>query len=71
MVLHKCGDRLYSGLTETLEEHLRRLALRVVEAKEENFLAELSKEWNSHKTCMTMIRDILMYMVRAQSLAML
>lgn len=64
MVLHKHGDILYNGLKEVVNEHLKGVAASVSSAIEENFLPELRKSWNDHKTSMLMIRDILMYMDR-------
>jgi hypothetical protein len=64
MVLHKHGDRLYDGLTETLLGHLQSLSTNVLAASEDQFLTELGTRWADHKMNMTMIRDILMYMVR-------
>ena len=63
MVLHKHGDILYFGLKEVVNDHLKGVATNVSVAIEENFLPELRKSWNDHKTSMLMIRDILMYMV--------
>lgn len=63
MVLHKHGEILYNGLKEVVNEHLKGVAANVSAAIEENFLPELRKSWNDHKTSMLMIRDILMYMV--------
>jgi cullin 3 len=64
MVLHKHGDILYFGLKEVVNDHLKGVATNVSVAIEENFLPELRKSWNDHKTSMLMIRDILMYMDR-------
>jgi hypothetical protein len=63
MVLHKHGDILYNGLKEVVNDHLKWIASNVSSAIEDNFLPELRKAWNDHKTSMLMIRDILMYMV--------
>lgn len=64
MVLHKHGDILYNGLKEVVNDHLKLIATNVSSAIEDNFLPELRKSWNDHKTSMLMIRDILMYMDR-------
>eukprot|EP01112_Ceratiomyxa_fruticulosa_P003545 TRINITY_DN1386_c0_g1_i3.p1 TRINITY_DN1386_c0_g1~~TRINITY_DN1386_c0_g1_i3.p1 ORF type:complete len:747 (+),score=118.94 TRINITY_DN1386_c0_g1_i3:321-2561(+) len=64
MVLHKHGDRLYSGLSTEVHEHLQEVADRVANSHDSSFLIELGKAWNDHKTSMLMIRDILMYMDR-------
>lgn len=63
MVLHKHGDILYNGLKEVVNDHLKGIAGNVSNSIEDNFLPELRKSWNDHKTSMLMIRDILMYMV--------
>eukprot|EP01111_Echinosteliopsis_oligospora_P008697 TRINITY_DN2462_c0_g1_i1.p1 TRINITY_DN2462_c0_g1~~TRINITY_DN2462_c0_g1_i1.p1 ORF type:complete len:745 (-),score=221.56 TRINITY_DN2462_c0_g1_i1:110-2344(-) len=64
MVLHKHGDTLYEGLEEVVTDHLKSIALLISSSVEDNFLQELNKHWNEHKTSMLMIRDILMYMDR-------
>jgi cullin 3 len=63
MVLHKYGDRLYNGLKEVVDEHLKGVAKQVVSANDDNFLDVLNSVWNDHHQSMLMIRDILMYMV--------
>ena len=65
MVLHKFGDKLYNGLSDTITRHLQSVAFQVVEANDELFLQELKDKWDKHKLSSIMIRDILMYMVRA------
>jgi len=65
LVLHKYGDRLYNGLTDTVTNHLRHnVRPYVEESLNTNMLSELIKAWNDHTTAMTMIRDILMYLDR-------
>lgn len=64
MVLHKFGDRLYSGVQEALRSHLRGVAGDVVNAQGTPFLQELVSRWNDHNKSTQMIRDILMYMDR-------
>jgi hypothetical protein len=66
MVLHKYGDMLYKGLSQVVDEHLKSVADIVAGSIDDNFLVELTKAWNDHKISMLMIRDILMYMVRAR-----
>lgn len=63
MVLHKYGDRLYNGLKEVVDDHLKSVAKQVVSANDDNFLDVLNSVWNDHHQSMLMIRDILMYMV--------
>eukprot|EP01126_Amoeba_proteus_P042960 TRINITY_DN4684_c0_g1_i2.p1 TRINITY_DN4684_c0_g1~~TRINITY_DN4684_c0_g1_i2.p1 ORF type:complete len:679 (-),score=112.16 TRINITY_DN4684_c0_g1_i2:419-2371(-) len=64
MVLHKYGDRLYHGLQEVVDEHLKGVARLVIAANDDNFLDTLNTVWNDHHQSMLMIRDILMYMDR-------
>jgi len=65
MVLHKYGERLYTGLKEVVTQHLE-LKVRedVLISLNNNFLQTLNHAWNDHQTSMVMIRDILMYMDR-------
>lgn len=64
MVLHKYGDRLYSGLRDVVNSHLREVADSVVGVHDDQFLEAINTAWNEHKISMLMIRDILMYMDR-------
>eukprot|EP00117_Sycon_ciliatum_P030153 scpid29936/ scgid23840/ Cullin-3 len=65
MVLHKHGERLYSGLRQVVMDHLVSTVQHEVEAAlNNNFLGVLNSVWNEHQTAMVMIRDILMYMDR-------
>jgi cullin 3 len=68
MVLHKYGDRLYKGLQQVVDEHLKEVANDVAVANDDTFMDALNKAWNDHKISMLMIRDILMYMVRFPAL---
>lgn len=56
MVLHKRGDRLYEGLTDTLKAHLRGVAAKVEEAHGAAFLPALRAHWQNHNKSMQMIR---------------
>jgi cullin 3 len=56
MVLHKFGDRLYSGLTATLTTHLRGVALQIEQSHGVTFLPELRARWQEHNKSMQMIR---------------
>ena len=58
------GDKLYSGLTDTITKHLQAVAAEVIAANDEQFLPELKDKWDKHKLSSIMIRDILMYMDR-------
>lgn len=65
MVLHKHGDKLYSGLRDVVSDHLsEKVQKDVLKALNDDFLAVLSQQWKDHQTAMVMIRDILMYMDR-------
>lgn len=67
MVLHKYGDRLYSGLIGALTSHLCDLARKIEEKEGLAFLSELKRHWDDHNKSTQMIRDILM--VRAACVA--
>jgi len=64
MVLHKYGDKLYNGLRDVVDKHLKEVAETVASSIDDNFLEAVHTAWNDHKISMLMIRDILMYMVR-------
>ncbi|XP_065202116.1 cullin-3-B [Planococcus citri] len=65
MVLHKHGERLYSGLKEVVTNHLEtKVREDVLKSLNNNFLQTLNQAWNDHQTSMVMIRDILMYVDR-------
>ncbi|XP_053697059.1 cullin-3 [Sabethes cyaneus] len=65
MVLHKHGERLYTGLKDVVTLHLEtKVREEVLRSFNCNFLQTLNQAWNDHQTSMVMIRDILMYMDR-------
>lgn len=65
MVLHKHGERLYTGLKDVVTQHLEtKVREEVLRSFNCNFLQTLNQAWNDHQTSMVMIRDILMYMDR-------
>ncbi|CAL4108243.1 unnamed protein product, partial [Meganyctiphanes norvegica] len=65
MVLHKHGERLYTGLRDVVTHHLEnKVRADVLASLQNNFLQTLNYAWNDHQTSMVMIRDILMYMDR-------
>ncbi|XP_047959962.1 cullin-3A-like [Salvia hispanica] len=64
MVLHKFGERLYSGLVSTMTLHLQSMSESIEAAQGASFLDELNTKWNDHNKALQMIRDILMYMDR-------
>ncbi|KAE8687343.1 Cullin-3B [Hibiscus syriacus] len=64
MVLHKFGEKLYSGLVTTMTAHLKEISKSIEAAQGGLFLEELNRKWNDHNKALQMIRDILMYMDR-------
>lgn len=64
MVLHKYGEKLYSGLVTTMTGHLREMAKTIEAAQGSLFLEGLNRKWVDHNKALQMIRDILMYMDR-------
>lgn len=64
MVLHKYGEKLYSGLVTTMTWHLKEIAKSIETAQGCLFLEELNRKWGDHNKALQMIRDILMYMDR-------
>lgn len=64
MVLHKYGDRLYTGLKKTLTDQLKTVAGRIEASQGLPFLRELKKRWDEHLKATQMIRDILMVRVQ-------
>ncbi|KAF8378431.1 hypothetical protein HHK36_029770 [Tetracentron sinense] len=64
MVLHKFGEKLYSGLVTTMTSHLKDLSKSIEAAQGVLFLEELNRKWADHNKALQMIRDILMYMDR-------
>ncbi|KAF9625970.1 hypothetical protein IFM89_028356 [Coptis chinensis] len=64
MVLHKFGDKLYSGLVTTMTTHLKQVCALIEAAQGGLFLEELDRKWTDHNKALQMIRDILMYMDR-------
>lgn len=64
MVLHKFGEKLYSGLVSTMTFHLREISKSIEASQGSLFLEELNKRWTDHNKALQMIRDILMYMDR-------
>ncbi|KAF8390220.1 hypothetical protein HHK36_024744 [Tetracentron sinense] len=64
MVLHKFGEKLYSGLVTTMTLHLKELSKSIEAAQGGFFLEEMNRKWADHNKALQMIRDILMYMDR-------
>ncbi|GAB2280287.1 hypothetical protein Dimus_014929 [Dionaea muscipula] len=64
MVLHKFGERLYSGLVATMTARLKEISKSIEAAQGGSFLEELNRKWTDQNKALQMIRDILMYMDR-------
>ncbi|GAV72337.1 Cullin domain-containing protein/Cullin_Nedd8 domain-containing protein [Cephalotus follicularis] len=64
MVLHKFGEKLYSGLVMTMTFHLKEICKSIEASQGGLFLEELNRKWADHNKALQMIRDILMYMDR-------
>eukprot|EP00268_Persea_americana_P021632 TRINITY_DN21562_c0_g1_i1.p1 TRINITY_DN21562_c0_g1~~TRINITY_DN21562_c0_g1_i1.p1 ORF type:complete len:158 (-),score=20.59 TRINITY_DN21562_c0_g1_i1:1481-1954(-) len=64
MVLHKYGEKLYSGLVATMTWHLKEISRCIESARGGLFLEELNRKWGDHNMALQMIRDILMFMDR-------
>ncbi|CAL8094487.1 unnamed protein product [Prunus armeniaca] len=64
MVLHKFGEKLYSGLVTTMTSHLKEISKSIEAAQGGMFLEEMNRKWTDHNKALQMIRDILMYMDR-------
>lgn len=64
-MLHKHGDLLYNGVVGVITEHLTQTAQEISAAADDQLLAALNQKWTDHQLIMTMVRDILMYMVRS------
>ncbi|KAL6187682.1 hypothetical protein ACLB2K_039078 [Fragaria x ananassa] len=64
MVLHKYGEKLYTGLVKTMTSHLKEISKCIEAAQGGMFLEEMNKLWTDHNKALQMIRDILMYMDR-------
>jgi hypothetical protein len=71
MVLHKFGDRLYEGVTATLQTHLKEVALEVEAQHGALFLPDLRQRWQDHKTSIQMIRYLPSTVHHPQSLCLL
>jgi len=65
MVVHKSGEKLYSGLVATTTSHLKEIARSVAATEGSSFLEELNSKWNDHNKALEMIRTILLYVDRS------
>lgn len=63
-MLHKHGDLLYNGVIGVITERLTHIAHEISAASDDQLLTVLHHKWTDHQVIMTMVRDILMYMVR-------
>jgi len=66
LVLHKHGDLLYNGVRRTVAENLVKISNEVSNTVDGQLLEKIVEAWENHKIVMTMINDVLMYMVRSQ-----
>ncbi|KAF0973036.1 hypothetical protein FDP41_008700 [Naegleria fowleri] len=64
IVLHKNGDALYEGVRSKLSQYIQGVREKIMECTDEGFLKELLRQWEKHRTSVSMVRDILMYMDR-------
>ena len=56
MVLHKHGDKLYSGLASVVRDHLeQKIRTDVLISLHNNFLQTLNQSWNDHQTSMVSV----------------
>eukprot|EP01012_Entosiphon_sulcatum_P032361 TRINITY_DN4116_c0_g1_i1.p1 TRINITY_DN4116_c0_g1~~TRINITY_DN4116_c0_g1_i1.p1 ORF type:complete len:748 (-),score=145.49 TRINITY_DN4116_c0_g1_i1:82-2325(-) len=62
IVLHKHGDILYTGVETTIQHHVVTEREKILGQADASFLEELLSHWERHRTAVSMIRDILMYM---------
>ncbi len=62
MVLHKHGDILYNGISNSIRDHLLQSVEFIVAVQNNELLQNLVTVWSSHTTAFKMIKDILMYM---------
>ena len=64
LCLHKRGDMLYSGVCDTIREHLVQIVESVRCLPEEGLLSGIKRTWDNFKVVATNIKDILLYMNR-------
>uniref|UniRef100_A0A1J3ITE6 Cullin-3B n=1 Tax=Noccaea caerulescens TaxID=107243 RepID=A0A1J3ITE6_NOCCA len=64
LVLHKFGEKLYSGLVTAMTAHLKEIRNSIEAAQGDSFLEMINKKWNDQNKALHMIRDIVMYMDR-------
>eukprot|EP00357_Protocruzia_adherens_P016205 CAMPEP_0115041442 /NCGR_PEP_ID=MMETSP0216-20121206/45523_1 /TAXON_ID=223996 /ORGANISM="Protocruzia adherens, Strain Boccale" /LENGTH=755 /DNA_ID=CAMNT_0002423067 /DNA_START=45 /DNA_END=2312 /DNA_ORIENTATION=- len=64
LVLNKRGDQLYAGVTQAIITFLKTETTEVSRCGNDEILSVIHRKWTEHKTKMTTIKDILMYMDR-------
>ena len=64
MVLNRHGEFLYKAVSDILSKHMDEIADRVASTSGSSLVPALALEFKDHKTTLSMIRDILMYMDR-------
>lgn len=64
LVLNKHGQMLYDGVASSIRDHLLLKVDRVALVSDGVLLAELHERWRGQQQILTVVRDILMYMVR-------
>eukprot|EP00667_Euglena_gracilis_P008914 EG_transcript_9038 len=62
IVLHKRGDVLYAGVEQTIQDHLLAQKEKILLEPDSLFLQTVLDQWESHKTAVSLVRDVLMYM---------
>jgi cullin 3 len=65
LVLHKHGDMLHDGVRDELAAYLETVAARVEAAHDGALLSVVAEAWAEHRTTLSKIKDILMYMDRS------
>jgi len=63
IVLHKHGELLYNGVKKALSDYIKGVREKIMKCTDEVFLKDLLAQWEKHRTSVSMVRDILMYMV--------
>ena len=64
LCLHKKGDMLYNGVSDTIREHLGKTLNIIVDVPNEGLLTALREVWDEFKSTVINIKDVLMYMDR-------
>src|SRR3989338_3966384 len=68
LVLHKHGELLYTGISDTLSKHLNGVASVVVDTVDSELLQVLLQHWEDHKLTNGMVGDVVMYMDRTYAM---